>query len=353
MIDENALFKIATGSIAAGMLLAGFLIIFKQYVQKHYRPSLYLAIAWFGFFLEAAFATIRFLFEDLELMLLFQKLSFIGLVPGFLGIMATVDTISRDGVDARRFSILVFILGINTVLLLLPLDDKTIMIPNFIVIGIGVVISNTLLALYIRIYKHVPKRLKRLAFINSIGAFSIAVLYVFWRITEIAMPNHLLPIARIIESIGALLQSTILSRHEQLFYVLPFKVQRLTVIGTKKGLSLFNFDWSRSDIIDQDLFSSIIQGTSMILNESLKKGNFQEIKMENGVILISHDATHPVASVLIASKSSLVIHEGLASFARKFVERYENELDTLDASKIGQDAVELVKECFPFIPSFD
>ena len=75
--------------------------------------------------------------------------------------------------------------------------------------------------------------------------------------------------------------------------------------------------------------------------------------MENGVILISHDATHPVASVLIASKSSLVIHEGLASFARKFVERYENELDTLDASKIGQDAVELVKECFPFIPSFD
>jgi hypothetical protein len=353
MIDEGTWFRIITGCIAAGLLLAGFLIIFKQYIQKHYRPSLYLSIAWLGFFLEAFFSSIRLLFEDVQTMLLLQKLSFIGLAPGFLGIMATGDSISRDGVEARRFSILVFVLGINTILLLLPLDEKTIMIPNIIVISIGVVISNSLLALYIRIYLNVPQQLKRLAFPNIVGAFLIAVLYVVLRIIEIALPNSIPPVARVVEAIGALIQAGIFSRFEQLFYVLPFKAQRLTVVGTKKGMSIFNFDWSKSDIIDQDLFSSILHGMSMIMNESLKKGNFQEIKMEKGVIIINQDATHPVACVIIASKSSQVLQEGLTNFARKFARKFENQLDHFDNPSIVKEARELVNECFPFIPQFD
>ncbi len=346
-------FRVITGCIAASLLLAGFIIIFKQYIQKHYRPSLYLSIAWLGFFLEALFSSIRLLFEDTQTMLFLQKLSFIGLAPGFLGIMATGDSISRDSIQASRFSVLVFILGINTLMLLLPLDENTIRIPNYIVIAIGIVISNSLLILYIRIYQNVPKQLKRLAFINILGALFIAVLYVFFRIIEIALPNSIPPVARIIEAIGALIQASVLSRNEQLFYVLPFKAQRLTVVGTKKGVALFNFDWSKSDILDQDLFSSILQGLSMIVNESLKKGNFQEIKMEKGVILISHDTMHPIAFVIIASKSSQVLHEGLANFARKFVRKFEKQLDNLDAPSIDQEAKALVKECFPFIPQFN
>ncbi len=347
-------FLVITGCIAAGMLLVGFLIIFKQYIQKHYRPSLYLSIAWFGFFLEALFSSIRLVFEgDQATQLFFLKLSFIGLAPGFLGIMATGDSISRDGVEAKRFSVLVFVLGINTIMLLLPLDANTIKIPNYIVIVIGVVISNSLLVLYIRIYQNVPRQLKRLAFTNIIGAFLIAVLYVILRIIEIVLPNSIPPVARIFEAIGAVIQASIFSRYEQLFYVLPFKAQRLTVVGTKKGTALFNYDFSKSDIIDEDLFSSILQGMSMIMNESLKRGNFQEIKMEKGVILISHDATHPVACVIIASKSSQVLHEGLANFAKKFVKKFETQLDTLDKLNIVQDARALVNECFPFIPQFD
>jgi hypothetical protein len=354
MIDEGTWFRIITGCIAAGMLLVGFLIIFKQFIQKRYRPSLYLSIAWFGFFLEALFSSIQFFFDEgSQEMLLFRKFSFIGLAPGFLGIMATSDSISRDGIEAKRFSILVFALGINTIMLLLPLDEKTIIIPNIIVISIGVVISNSLLVLYIRIYQNVPRQLRRLAFTNIFGALLIAVLYVLLRIIEIALPNSIPPVARVVEAIGAVIQASIFSRYEQLFYVLPFKAQRLTVVGTKKGTALFNFDWSKSDIIDEDLFSSILQGMSMIMNESLKRGNFQEIKMEKGVILISHDTTHPVACVIIASKSSQVLHEGLANFAKKFVQKFENQLDTLDKPNIVQGARDLVHECFPFIPQFD
>ncbi|NMC08034.1 MAG: hypothetical protein GYA24_22710 [Candidatus Lokiarchaeota archaeon] len=352
MIDEVAWFKIITGLIAAGMLLAGFLIIIRQYIQKRYRPSFYLAIAWLGFFLEAFFSSTRLLFDDVQSMIYFQKLSFLGLAPGFLGIMATVDSISRDSVEPRRFSMLVFILGINTFLLMLPLDEKTILIPNLIVISIGVVISNTLLVLYIRIHRNVPQPLKRLALVNVLGAMFVGVVYVFLRIVEIARPNFLPPVARVIEAIGALIQASVLSRHEQLFYVLPFKVQRLTVIDTRKGTSLYNFDWLKSDIIDQDVFSGIIQGMSMIMNESLKKGNFQEIKLEKGSVLINHDATHSLASMLIASKTSQVLHDGLAQFSRKFTRKYEEDNKDPGKSNDGHDADDLVKECFPFIPRF-
>jgi hypothetical protein len=57
--------------------------------------------------------------------------------------------------------------------------------------------------------------------------------------------------------------------------------------------------------------------------------------------------------VIIASKSSQVLHEGLANFAKKFVRKFENQLDTNDKPSIVQEASALVKECFPFIPQFD
>jgi hypothetical protein len=359
MIDAGSEFKIITGCLAAAILFYGFVIIMKQYIVKHYRPSLYLAIAWLGFFIEALFASIRLFFpEDPELMLLFQKLSYAGLGPGFLGILAVGDSISRDAIESKRFAILIFVLGITTFMLFMPLDARTIMYPNIIVISIGVVISNMLLVLYIRIHRIVPSKLKRLAFINIIGAFLVSGLYVILRIAEIIMEKvnpeiFFPPIARLIEAVGAVIQTSILSRYEQLFYVLPFKTQRLIVVGTRNGISLYTHDWLKSDIIDEDLFSSILQGMSLIVNESLKKGKFQEIKMEKGVLLISHDATHPIACVLIASKSSQVLHDGLATFARKFVKKYEPYLNQPENLDIFHDASELVQECFPFIPQME
>ncbi len=353
MIDESTWFIFCTGSIAAGILFAGFLIIFKQYVQKHYRSSLYLAIAWFGFFLEAAFSSIRLLCEDVQIMLFFQKLSLIGLAPGFLGIVATTDSISRDDIDSRRFSVIVFLLGVNSLLLLMAPNEASIKIPNYIVIGIGIVISNALLVLYIRIYQHVPKHLKRLAFINIIGAFFIAVLYVLLRIAEIVFPHVIPPVARIFESVGALIQAFIFAKHEQLFYILPFKVQRLIVYDTHNGISLFVHDWSKEEeLIDEDLFSSILHGMGLIVNESIQKGHVQEIKMERGVLLISHGNVLPIAFVIIASKSSQVLNQALGAFRRKFVQRFESSLGGKEKTADFEAAEELVTVCFPFIPQF-
>ncbi len=91
----------------------------------------------------------------------------------------------------------------------------------------------------------------------------------------------------------------------------------------------------------------------MLVNESVRKGNVQEIKMEQGVLLIHQDNKHPVASVLVASKSSRVLRDGLAAFNHKFVDRFGQYLDKNVSIEVFSDAKKLVESCFAFIPVFD
>lgn len=355
MFDVYILSKFFFGQIAAWLLFVGFMIIFRQYLKKKYRPSLYLAIAWFGFFFEAFFGSISLAFESgsgFELILL--KISYTSLIPGFLGVLAVIDSISRDNIDPKRFTVLVFVLGANSIVIWLPLDANFISIPYYIVISIGFVISIANLFLYVQIYRKVPPYLKRLAFFSVIGAFFVAILYVTVNILETVLGRNFPPISRLFEATGALIQACVFSKYVQLFYVLPFKAQKLIVFDTSKGLSLFTHEWSKPDkFIDEDLFTSILHGMSMIVNESLDKGNVQEIKLEQGVLLISHDSTHPVASVLIASKSSRVLRDGLADFSHKVVEKFESNINNMEFPDNSQEIVDdLVKSCFPFIPQF-
>jgi hypothetical protein len=355
MADANALFKIITSSVAAILLFSGFAIIFKQYIQKKYRPSLYLSIVWLGFALEAMFDTMRlgYLAEG-EINDFFLSLSYLSLAPAFLAVLALVDSVSRDTIEPKRFAVLVFVLSINSILLFMPHDNSTTSPSYYIVISVGLVMSIASFIMYVRIYAGVPRDLKLAAKINLAGAFIVSFVYVVLNIFEMTIPSTFPPISRIFEATGAMIQAIIFSRYEQLFYVLPFKTQRLIVFNTRNGISIFSHDWSKGNqLIDEDLFSSMLQGMSMIINESIKKGNVQEIKMEQGVLLISHDATHPVASVLIASKSALVLNQGLAVFARKFVAKYEPSLTSNENVEDFKNATDLVRECFPFIPQFD
>jgi hypothetical protein len=352
--DPYLLFKIIAGGIASALLAAGFAILFKQYLQKHYRPSLYLALAWLGFFLEALLDTVSLIFRaNNQPSAFFLKLSYLCLAPGFLGVLALVDSISRDSIETKRFATLVFLLGINTIVLFMPFEEMVLNISYYMVIGIGAFISTYTLALYIKIYRSVPVGLKRAAILNVLGSFLVSVLYVILNVLEATNPGIFPPISRFFEATGALIQTLVFAKHEQLFYVLPFKTQRLIAYDTRKGISLFVHDWSKQgQIIDEDLFAGIIQGMSMIVNESIQKGHVQEIKMERGVLLISHDNIHPIAFVIIASKSSQVLNEGLAAFRRKFVQRFESKLG--EGGKTGnfETASDLVTECFPFIPQF-
>nr|MDO8117734.1 hypothetical protein [Candidatus Sigynarchaeota archaeon] len=346
--------QVISGSIATAMLAAGFVLIFKQFVEKKYRPSLYMSIAWLGFMFEALFDTMHVIAEANGLpSAIFLKISYISLAPGFLSFLAFVDSISRDEIEAKRFSVVVFLLSINVIVLFIPGDDLAINISYNMVISIGLVISTYAFFLLIKIYHFVPRSLKCASGINVLGAFCVSVLYLIMNILQASLPGIFPPISRLFEAAGGLFQTIVFAKNEQLFFILPFKAQRLIVYDTKNGIALFVHDWSKENkVIDEDLFSGILNGMSLIVNESIQKGRVQEIKMERGVLLINHDNVHTIAFVIIASKSSQLLNQALGAFRRHFVQKFGSNLEKREPTTVFDSAIDLVKEYFVFIPQF-
>src|SRR5271157_44836 len=340
--------------IAAVLTFLGFIFPFKNYLTKKYRPSLYLAITWLGFMSEAIFKTIMDLFpagsDAWGFLLKMQNLS---LIPAFFCFFIFIESISRDSLEPIWFTILVFLLGGDAALALTQSYNTFVNPPYMIVVSIGVFASLAGLYFYIRIYRLVPVDLKRPAMLIVIGQLLVSLIFVVLDIYDQLTNNSIASIERVIEGTGALIAASVFARHEQLFYVLPFKVQRLLVFGTENGLTLFSHDWpsqSTDKLIDEDLFSGMFHGMSVFINESIKKGNVREIRLDQGVLLLSYDEVHRIAFVLIASKYSQVLREGLGGFARKFIEKHESCLDQLVDTEAFEDATELVQLCFPFIP---
>ncbi len=354
MADIQNLIQFILSTAAAGALFAGFVIILRQYLLKHYLSSLYLAIAWLGFFLEAFFGSISKLFFDGFLAPIFLKLSYIALIPAFLGVLALVDSLMKEKIGIIRFSIVFLVLGLNGFVLLIPPFYTIFPFSYYVVVTVGLMMSVASYLIYIRIYKQAPLDLKRSAIINLIGAFSVSFVYVILNILESTVPGTFPPISRVFEAGGALTQAIVFSRNEQLFYILPFKTQRLLVLDSASGFSIFSHNWSKTDsIISNDLLSRIFQGMTLIINESVSKGKVLEFKMEQGVILICHNASHRVIGLLVSSKSVKVLSQGLLLFVRKFSERCDQYRARGDTLKLVDDATSLVHECFPFVPQYE
>jgi hypothetical protein len=341
--------------VAAGLLFFGFIIIFKNYMRHRYHPSLYMSIAWFGFMLEAMFTSMMYGFESgSSTYQIFQKLDNLSLIPAFLGMIAFLESLTRDGIEPKSFTLLIFLLGTDSILVFFQSNVSLGSAPWMIVITIGLIISIASIIFYMKLYRHVPVNLKRSAMLTVIGQFFVSLLFVILNIINGIFHNVIGSVDRVFEGIGALIQAIIFAKYEQLFYVLPFKTQRLIVFGTKNGASLFAHTWSKNDkLLDEDLLSGVLHGVSMLFSESLNKGNLQEIKMEQGILLIKHDKTHCIAFVIIASRSSAVLRDGLAGFANKFIETYASCLEPIESYEKFQDATSIVQSCLNFIPQYD
>jgi hypothetical protein len=347
--------RITFGGLSAALLCAGFVFIFRNFLKKKYRPSLYMAIAWFGFMLEAAFYTVKYFFKTTsDLHVFFNLLENLSLIPGFIGMLALIDSVSRDAIDPRKFSVTLLVLGADAMLFIVYFNSELVIVPIMIVATVGLVFGIIWLYFCILIYQNVPASLKRPALLNIIGALLVSIMYVIANRYISGWSRYIPSIDRMFQAVGALMHAFIFGKYDQLFYVLPFKTQRLVTFGTTNGVSLFTYTWHRPErLIDEDLFSSMLQGMSMLVNESVMKGNVQEIKMEQGVLLIHQDNKHPVASVLVASKSSQVLRDGLAAFNRQFIDRFGQHLDKNESIEVFSDAKKLVDSCFAFIPVFD
>ncbi|MEX2683365.1 MAG: hypothetical protein Q6373_017445 [Candidatus Sigynarchaeota archaeon] len=348
--------RVIFGSLSAALQLAGFVFIFRNFMKKRYRSSKYIAIAWFCFMLEAAFYSAKYFFEKTsDIHSFFNLLENLSLIPGFLAMLALIDSVSRDTIDPRKFSIAMLVLGADATLFVITFNSpELVVVPILIVVSFGLLVGVAWFYFCIKIYRNVPRSLKRPALINIIGAFLVSIMYILTNKYIGGFSKVIPSIDRIFQAVGALMHAVVLMKHDQLCFTLPFKTQRLVVINTRTGMSLFTYTWHELDRpIDEDLFSSMLHGISLLVNESVDKGDIQEIKMEKGVLLISRDYKYPVASVLVASKSSSVLREGLAAFNRQFINEFGQYVDNYTDTELFNDAKKLVATCFGFVPVFD
>ena len=103
----------------------------------------------------------------------------------------------------------------------------------------------------------------------------------------------------------------------------------------------------------QDLFSSMLQGVSMIVRKSLKRGDVQEIRVSDAIILAHLSPDYPIACVLVATRSTRSLRDALKIFAERFYNEFHDGFATMN--NVGQFSGEedLVTACFPHVPVYD
>ena len=90
----------------------------------------------------------------------------------------------------------------------------------------------------------------------------------------------------------------------------------------------------------------------MIVKESSKQGDVEEIKLSNGVLLLKRHEDYPIACVLTANKTSKALRKALNHFIILFIKDYRKYFSNpSNVSQFGE-ASQLISECFPFVPDY-
>ncbi|MFW9952160.1 MAG: hypothetical protein ACFFKA_18720 [Candidatus Thorarchaeota archaeon] len=354
VITDYQLLIISTTS--GGVLnFIGFLISF-NYARKRNNRLLYLFSA--NWFFQAVV-----LFLDALAHFNYSPLMMgIAMIPYCIGIPCLfifIDLVRKEHVNTITFTILIITLFFLIFFSFYP--GGMIVIPDYGVNSIGLlrVIQIVWLGYYVLFYfnwifqtwRKAPRELKRITTYLLLGSilFSLvtAVMY-----TLGAFIRTFNPIGFIMHSIGAIITVIVLWKEPKIIYILPFKAYRILVLDTGAGIALFKHDWAKLKNIEENIFSMVLQAVGNVLNEVLKKGEIREIQLERAVLLIQHDEKFPIASIIIASKSSKALKFSLKIFHEKFISRFKNDLKNLhDVSKFVE-ANNIVNDIFDFVPIY-
>ncbi|GAH42820.1 unnamed protein product [marine sediment metagenome] len=200
-------------------------------------------------------------------------------------------------------------------------------------------------------WRRAPLSLKPLTILLLIGStlFSIVTVLMYALGAFIKTFNS---IAFIVNGIGAFTTIIVILKDPRIIYILPFKAYRILVVDTNQSVALFKHDWAKVGELEENMFSMMLQAIGSVLDDILKKGEVQEIQMDRAVLLIHHDKTNSIVSILISSKSSKSLRYGLKRFHEKFVTVFHSNLD--DERIVGgfEETRKIVDNIFDFVPNY-
>lgn len=201
----------------------------------------------------------------------------------------------------------------------------------------------------VRLYRRSPPHLKRASGLYLLGLVFVGIIsliFSFVRITFRVLPA----IDSLMVAIGGVIIVLAVRRDPQVLFVLPFTVHRLTVLETTAGLAIFTHTWERTSREDHDLYAGMLQGVNLIIRESLNKGNFKEIQLDEATMIAHRCAGTSIACVLVTTNATRTLREALEMFSGMFLARFKDALANPSKVSAFQDAAALVPTCFPFVP---
>lgn len=364
MSGENLLLGITT-VIAATLSLVNGILTFLYARRRKNRVILIFSTNWF---LQALFwsldATAHLTYTPL-----IMAIAFIPHTIGVLCLFIYIELIEKENVSAIRISILVIVELLFLLFAFLPLFNTSFLPGMEVKIGYGVhivglcrIFQIVFLIMYVLFYfswsyktwRKSPTELRQKATLLLLGSalFSIVtvLMYVIGSIPNLRIFN---PLGFVVHGIGALITVVVIWQEPKLIYVLRFKAYRIIVLETGSGTTLFMHDWAELRKIDENFFSMMLQAISSVLNELLHKGKVREVHTDQAVLLVQHDLVHPIASVIVSSKSCKSLRYGLKQFNEQFVSKYSSDVkENYHNVSRFKDAIVLVKKVFDFVPEY-
>ena len=287
----------------------------------------------------------------------------LAILPQLIGVpcfIVFIELIKKEHVNPIKISILIIIEALLVYVTFFVSGNFEI-VPGYGVHNKGIlrIIQIVFLFYFVSLYfiwsyqtwRKAPASLKRLTSVLLIGStlFSVVTAAMYALGTFVKTFNS---IAFIVNGIGAFTTIIVILKDPRIIFILPFKAYRILIIDTNGSVALYKHDWANVGALEENMFTMMLQAIGNVLDDILKKGEVQEIQMDRAVLLIHHDKTHSIASVLIASKSSKSLRYGLKRFNEKFIAVYHSNLD--EERKVGmfEETREIVDKVFDFVPSY-
>lgn len=333
------------------------LISLRQYMYTRYQHSFFLFLTWVFYFFWA-------FFHGLSKLYLIKSLYWSSglFITGYLvSIILFGDALENDVKISKKMLLVLILQSICVVSLY---DDSLVVeevYPNLerglrlnnsylqLIIFIQMLISTILVMIIMyRMYRNVPPSIKKRTFIMFFGVavcFAIGIFYVI-----LGGSSFIPGLNMIFNLIGALLFGISFLKEPKMLHVLSFKTLRMQVIDTKSGIGIYSYTWnSGREIYDEDLFSGMVQGISLIVQESVKRGELEEIKLSKGILLIAKVPESSIVCVLVATKSTAPLRQALHKFSVRFGESFHDKFNDISTIDKFQPASNIINECFPFL----
>jgi hypothetical protein len=336
-MDLNWSFEVILSFGSLIPFVISFSISLHQYLKTRYQHNLFLCLTWI-------LCLLWILTHGLAKLFLSKQIYWwSGLfITGYLVSIIFFGESLENEIQISKYLLLVLLL--QSLIVVFAYDETFVVIEKYQNGELGLRLNHP----YIKIYLNVPPAIKGKTFLALIGVIifsSAGILYVMLGGTDILPGLNML-----FTFLGALLFGISFLTEPRMLHVLSFKMLRLQVIDTKSGIGIYSYNWEgTAESGDDILFSGMVQGISLIVQESVKRGELQEITLSEGILIIKKIPNSSIACVLVATKSTAPLRQALSNFAEKFDEKFQDKFDNIcDISNFSQ-TTGLIKECFPFL----